>query len=183
MKDPFKKFVAAAGLMKVRTLVFLMLCCLVTPGMAEVYQTKDEDGNITYTDVPPTEGAPEVELPPVNVFKAPREPVESSLKSSAKTADEFKYQKLEILSPPDNETIFINTTKISIEIKVFPGINRGANHRLQILWDGQVLAENQLTYQIEQAERGEHTIKAQIVDQNNQVLISATSVVHVKQPF
>ena len=169
--------------MNARPLFFLTLCCLVTPGMAEVYQTRDEYGNIIYTDVPPKEGAPEVKLPPVNVFKAPRAHLESSLNSSAKTADEFKYQQLEILSPPNNETIFINTAKISIEIKVLPGVNRGANHRLQILWDGQVLVENQLTYQMEQAERGEHIIKAQIVDQNNQVLMSATSAVHVKQPF
>jgi hypothetical protein len=169
--------------MNARPLFFLTLCCLVIPGMAEVYQTRDEYGNIIYTDVPPKEDAPEVKLPPINVFEAPRGPLEPSLKSSAKTADEFKYQQLEILSPPNNETIFINTTKISIAIKVLPGINRGANHRLQILWDGQVLAQNQLTYQIDQAERGEHLIKAQILDQNDQVLMSATSTVHVKQPF
>jgi hypothetical protein len=167
--------------MNIRPLFFLTLCCLVTPGMAEVYQTKDEDGNIVYTDVPPTEGAPELKLPPVNVFKAPRETLESQ-KSSARVADEFKYQSLEILSPPNNETILINTTNITIEIKVLPGLNRSANHRLQILWDGELLAENQLTYKIDQADRGEHIIKAQIVDQNNQVLISTTSSLHVKQP-
>jgi hypothetical protein len=168
--------------MNIRPLFFFTLCCLVTPGMPEVYQTKDEDGNIVYTDVPPTEDAPEVKLPPVNVFKAPREPLNSSQQPSAKAADEFKYQKLEILSPPDNETILINTTNISIEIKVLPGLNRTANHRLQLLWDGELLAENQLTYKIDQADRGEHIIKAQIVDQNDQVLISTTSTLHVKQP-
>jgi hypothetical protein len=169
--------------MNIRPLFFFTLCSIAAPGMAEVYQTKDDHGNIVYTDVPPKEGAPELKLPPVNVFKAPRDPFESSLKSSAGNEDEFKYQKLEILSPPNNETIFINTTNIFIQIKLLPGLNRAANHRLQILWDDRVLAQNQLAYQIEQAERGEHIIKARILDQNDQILMSTTSVVHVKQPF
>jgi hypothetical protein len=124
-----------------------------------------------------------LKLPPVNVFEAP-DPFESPKKASTATASEFKYQKLEILSPSNNETIFINTTNITIQLKLLPGVNRGDNHRLQILWDGQVLAQNQLTYQIAEADRGEHVIQARVVDKNDQVLISATPVtVHVKQPF
>jgi hypothetical protein len=170
--------------MNIRPFFFFTVCCLAaTPGMAEVYQSRDEYGNIIYTDVPPTEGAPEVKLPPVNVFKAPDNPPDSSQKSNTASTEEFKYQKLEIISPANDETIFINTTAISIEVKVLPGLNRAAKDRLQILWDDRVLVENQLSYKIDAADRGDHVIKAQVIDQNNKVLISAASSVHVKQPF
>lgn len=163
--------------------LFFLLFLIVTPGAAEVYQSRDEHGNIIYTDVPPKEGAPTVKLPPVNVFEAP-DPFESPRKSSVKAAEEFKYQKLEILSPSNNETIYINTTNISIEVKLLPGLNRSEGHRLQILWDGKVLAQNQSSYQIAEADRGEHVIQTQVIDKNEKVLISASPVtVHVKQPI
>lgn len=162
-------------------LLFLFLLPLA-PAQAEVYQTRDEQGNVIYTDVPPKEGAPSVKLPPVNVFEAPD--LEFPRKTSASTAGEFKYQKLEITAPQNNETIFINTANISIRISLLPAINRAAGHRLEILWDGQVLTQNQLSYQIDEADRGEHVIEAQVVDKDGGVLISATPVtVHVKQPF
>jgi hypothetical protein len=161
----------------------MLLCLAVTPCKAEVYQTQDEQGNIIYTDVPPKEGAPEVKLPPVNVFEAP-DPFLSPVKPSERPPAEYKYQKLEITSPPNNETIFINTTNISIQLKLLPELNRSENHRLQILWDNKLLAQNQMSYVVSEADRGEHLIQAQVVDKNGQVLLSATPViVHVKQPF
>lgn len=162
-----------------------MFILLLLPfiGTAQVYQTKDEQGNIVYTDVPPKEGAPMVKLPPVNVFQAP-DANEFPQKTSVGTADEFKYHKLEILSPAHNETIFINTSNIPIQIRLLPSVNRSAGHRLELLWDGAVLAQNQLSYQIAEAERGEHVIEARVVDKDGGVLISAAPVtVHVKQPI
>lgn len=167
--------------MKMRLLLvlFFLFPAQVT---AEVYQTRDEQGNIVYTDVPPKEGAPQVRLPPVNVFEAPD--LEFPRKTSASTAGEFKYHKLEIIAPANNETIFINTANISIQIRLLPAVNRSAGHNLEILWDGQVLTQNQLNYQIAEADRGEHVIQAQVVDKDGGVLISATPVtVHIKQPF
>jgi hypothetical protein len=169
--------------MKIRPLLCILFLLVQTQAGAEIYQTRDEQGNIIYTDVPPKEGAPEVKLPPVNVFEAP-DPFEFPRKTSNSTAGEFKYHKLEIVSPANNETIFINASNIAIEIKLLPGINRSAGHRLEILWDGQLLAQNQLSYQIAEAERGEHLIEARVVDKDGQALLSATPVtVHVKQPF
>lgn len=169
--------------MKVRSLLFILLLLPAAPGFAEVYQTRDEHGNTVYTDVPPTEGAPAVKLPPVNVLPAP-DPFEFPRKTSASTAGEFKYHKLEIVSPVDNETIFINTTNIPIEVRLLPGVNRGAGHRLELLWDNRVLVQNQLSYQIADADRGEHVIEARVIDENDQVLIRAAPVtIHVKQPF
>ncbi len=168
--------------MNTRLLFLTLLCLTATPCTAGIYQTRDEQGNIIYTDVPPAEDAPEVKLPPPNVLDAP-DRLEPTSKSSSQPV-EYKYQQLEITSPPNNETFFINLAKIPIQLKLLPELNRSAYHRLQILWDGRILAENQLSYLIAEADRGEHTIRAKVVDKNGQVLISATPVtVHVKQPF
>lgn len=161
----------------------MLFCLPIATVTAEVYEARDEQGNIVYTDVPPKEGAPQLKLPPVNVFEAP-DLFESPRKSSGRTAGEFKYHKLEILSPANNVTVFINTENIPIEIRVLPAVNRTIGHRLEILWDNEVLAQNQLSYQIAEADRGEHVIQARVVDTHDKVLISATPVtVHVKQPF
>jgi hypothetical protein len=164
--------------------VLVMFCLLPVPVVAEIYQTHDEHGNIIYTDVPPKEGAPAVKLPPVNVFETP-DPFEFPNKTpAAATIREFRYHKLEIVSPADDETILINTANISIEITLLPGVNRSAGHRLELLWDNRVLAQNQLSYQIADADRGSHVIEARVVDENGQILIRAAPVtVHIKQPF
>ena len=165
-----------------RLLLFILCLLPAIQGAAEIYETQDEQGNVVYTDVPPKEGAPEVKLPPVNILEAPDSFQNSKLTPTSKES-EYKYQGLSIVSPANNETIYINTASIPIQIKLLPEVNRSAGHRLELLWDGKLLAQNQLTYQISEADRGEHIIQAQVVDAKNKVLISATAVtVHVKHP-
>ncbi|HEX5055003.1 MAG TPA: DUF4124 domain-containing protein [Gammaproteobacteria bacterium] len=169
--------------MKIRPLLLLILCSLPAAwSRAEIYESRDEQGNVIYTDVPPKEDAAEVKLPPVNILDAPDRL--NSQSSPASKKEEYKYQELSIVSPANNDTIYINTASISIQIKLSPEVNRGVGHNLELLWDGQVLARNQMSYQVTQADRGEHVIQARVVDANKQVLISASPVtVNVKQPF
>jgi hypothetical protein len=180
-----RSFAAGSEFMKMRPLLIILYLLSSTQSVAEIYETRDEQGNVVYTDVPPKEDAPEVKLPPVNILEAPDPYLNPKSRPALKEKEvEYKYQELSIVSPANNETVYINTASILIQIKLSPEVNRSAGHNLELLWDGQVLARNQVSYQVSQADRGDHLIQAQIVDANNQVLMSASPVtVHVKQPF
>ncbi|HEY3486492.1 MAG TPA: DUF4124 domain-containing protein [Gammaproteobacteria bacterium] len=165
--------------------ILLVLCCLFSlPLRAEIYQTTDEDGNIVYTDVPPIEGAPEVKLSPINTTAAPPDLPRPSTEPGQAAAPEHKYEKLEVVAPPDNQTIFIATEAINIQVSLSPNLNRAENHRLEILWNDQVLTQNQYSHTVTETERGSYVILARVVDKNDQVLISSKPVtVHIKKPF
>ena len=52
-------------------LVALLLAVTVSPLMAQVYKVVDKDGNVTFTDQPPTDGSKPIKLAPISVIEAP----------------------------------------------------------------------------------------------------------------
>lgn len=59
--------------MKQLTVLSICLVVLALQGKAwaEIYETKDAEGNTEFTDSPPTEGATEIDLPQTNIADAP----------------------------------------------------------------------------------------------------------------
>lgn len=155
---------------------------VLTAANAQVYRSTDEAGNTVYTDTPGSSEAKELKLPPVNIVPAPSK---SGLNFDVKQPDFDleKYQLLEIVAPKNDTTVFIRTTNLPIEVKLLPPVKQALGHRLQVLWDGQVLFENQTSYVLDDANPGTHTVLAQVVDEKGKILIKSKPVnVHIRKP-
>jgi hypothetical protein len=165
-------------------LVFALLCLSITSHtlLAGVYRVVDENGNITYTDNPPTD-SPSVEpikLPSINTQPAPQ----VSTPTQQKTEDEeLSYEQLSIASPAQGATITPGERSIPVEVSLTPALREG--HAIQLLFNGQPFGapSNSTLFNIQPLIRGEHHIQAYVIDSKNNVVIrSGTTTVYVKRP-
>lgn len=150
---------------------------------AQIYQSTDEAGNPVYTDTPGSDpAAKELKLPPVNIIPSPS-PTGMNFDVEQPAFDPGKYQSIKIIAPQNDATVFIRTTNLPIEVKLLPPVKQALGHRLLVLWDGEPLFENQTTYLLDDADRGTHTLLAQVVDENGNILIKSQPVsVHIRKP-
>ncbi len=151
-----------------------------SPVLAQLYENRDENGNVIYTDTPPSSGGKQLKLPKVNVLPSPK-PLNLNFEPKAK---KFKYHRFSISNPDDESVVYINTTNLSINVEVFPSLRRDLGHSLKIIMDGETLVENTLTYLLGDADRGSHTLRAVIIDkQGKSVAKTAPVTVHIKKPI
>ncbi|WP_461480586.1 DUF4124 domain-containing protein [Porticoccus sp.] len=158
---------------------FFLLCATALPAAAQVYKTVDEQGNVTYTDKPPSDDntAEPVDLPAINTQPAlqPR-PAESK-----KTA-EIGYKEVSILAPAQDATIPPGQLNVVVQIFLEPALKPG--HRVQLLHNGSPYGEPAYatSFSIDSLIRGEHSLQAQIIDENGAVVAqSGSRTIHVKR--
>jgi hypothetical protein len=166
--------------MKLRMLILLVACYSTVATAQDVYQSTDAEGNVIYTDQEPADGGLKLKLPPMNVL----DPAKSMEIEAEAEQRPFEYIGLQIIAPQNDETFFIATNPVSIQIKVIPQVNSELGHRLQILLDDQVLTENQQSYVLQDADRGSHVISARILDKKRLPVITSKPVtIHIQKPF
>ena len=166
----------------------LVLCLLVAAAgaVAEVYRIVDEDGKVTYTDQPSPESvADQVALPPVNELPATKLEKESKDSLSDEADDQFTgYSVFSVLSPENNATILTDQSVVNIQLQIEPGLFPG--HRIQYMFNNHPYgnAVRSTSFTIAELERGQHSVSAQVLDQDGAVVKTATPVVvHVKRNF
>ena len=90
--------------------LFCTLLLMNTALFADIYRVVDENGNVTYTDQPPQDGAQPMDLPDLSVIQTetPPEPppVREEEKSGAMSSREMRrlYNDFTITQPQDEET-------------------------------------------------------------------------------
>jgi hypothetical protein len=167
----------------------IMLSLVSLESLAQVYKQVDEDGNITYTDQPDSaaDTATLAKLSPLNQIPTLLAPTDD--KALAETADGetelFAGYNSALIVSPENDSI-IPHSQISIVIQLSLSPHLQAGHRVQFWFDGapqdQPVAAT--SYQIDNIERGSHSLSARVLNAQGQLLISTASVeVHVKRHF
>jgi len=130
-----------------------------------IYRIVDENGNIIFTDAPPSE-ADEVELPPINTMQP--EVTVAPLTEPPGEEDEpvvANYHTLEILYPRDQRHLVITDgSGLSVRVRVEPALQQG--HRLRLRYDGKLLPG----LSIDAPEPGTHTVVAEIVAGTSRVV-------------
>lgn len=148
---------------------------------AQVYRSTDEAGNPVYSDTPGAPDAQELKLPPVNII--PSGPAGLNFEVKQPDFNLEKYQSLEIVAPQNDATVFIRTTNLPIQLKLLPPVKLALGHRLVVLWDEEVLFENQTSYLLDDADRGTHTLVARVANEKGKILIQSKPVnVHIRKP-
>lgn len=176
------------------SLIFLTLILAMASGplAAQVYKVVDEDGNVTYTDQPPPEGAAPMKLPPLSVIEAPNYEqaapaaetgaVEQEVKAKSLRYLRKQFQGFEIVSPKQEESVWYSDNMVAVAWSVPNPLEPGM--QVTVWVDGnQQPATSERVVPITGLERGEHTIMAELKDSKNRKVATATPVTFfIRQP-
>jgi hypothetical protein len=101
------------------------------------------------------------------------------------TAPKFAgYDKIAVVNPPNDGTVWDNSGNVSIEIAVAPALQGTLGHKLVVLLNGQPLGEPiaATSFTVANLDRNTYTLQARIVDADGKVLgESPPSVFHMKR--
>ncbi|MDZ7788227.1 MAG: DUF4124 domain-containing protein [Halofilum sp. (in: g-proteobacteria)] len=167
-----------------RLLMILLPAALAAGPVAasEIYRTTDADGNVVFTDEPPSENAEPVELDPLTTVK----PVEGEPDgaSSAGTSGEEPdtpsngISGIAIAYPENEKGIRHNGGNVPFRVALEPeGATLPRGHQVEIILDGEPrgrAASTQVT--VSPVERGPHTVRARIIDNAGQTRYESESV-------
>jgi len=166
--------------------LFVLLCSLFLStqlAAQAVYKTVDEDGNVIYTDQPPEGDVQPMDLPKISVVKTEPLPFpQATFEGSGGSGTAANpYGSLEVLEPTADQTYWGTGGTVTVRLNVDPGL--AAGHRIQYFIDGaKVGRTTSLAQLFPEIDRGEHQLRAEIVDENGDVVTSSASITfHMKQ--
>jgi len=135
---------------------------------AEVYKYINKQGKTAYSDIP-VAGAEKVVVPPVMTYKAPviKQATQTSKKSPS---SQVTYQYLRITQPSNQAAVRNNQGQLTVKYSIKPSLQEG--DRLLLLVDG----VSQESMSIDGLLRGQHRLSLQVLDLNNEVLMSSDEV-------
>lgn len=168
-----------------RWIVLLALPWLAAGAAAsELWRRVDEHGVVHYSDRP-MPGAERITVGPAQTYEAPAIP-ERAATDPALAADEEQqaasYTRLSIVSPAAGETLWNIGGQLNVELAVEPEIRDA--HALRLHLDGVPVGgvpEAQTQFTIGDVHRGEHSLRASIVDEQGRELVSSGNVVFYVQ--
>jgi hypothetical protein len=170
-----------ASLKIYRSVISLILISLLagTPALAEIYTWTDADGNTVFSDQP-EEGASKMKLPPPQAY-APTEirpTVPANLQPSENTAPTISYKLLSITQPLPDQALWANNGQIDIALAIEPTLASTLGHSISISLDGKNVIDKTSSsqLQLDEVDRGSHTLIAMIHDKLGKVLIRSKPV-------
>lgn len=154
-------------------LITLLLFTLPAAAADKVYKKVNPDGSVEFSDQP-SEGSEELPLQ-----KAPATRFEKSpgidIRSSTSRQDDAGGYEVTILSPTNNQSIRDNAGNVTLESEITPSLRR--NHQRHWILDGKSLDEREDTIQLSNLDRGSHTLRLEVIDQNGEVQAASASVI------
>lgn len=161
-----------------KKIIFSILLFFPFISHADIYVWTDDQNIVHYSDVPAS-GAKPMKLASVQSYS----PLSSSMVTSTVTAvtAEHVYKYICITSPDDQATI-VNKIQgdITVNVDLRPTLKLG--DQIQLLLDGKVVSSQKYTsFKLKDIDRGAHTLLAQIINVNNKILITSSSVTFYMQ--
>lgn len=144
---------------------------------AELYKKVDEQGNVTYSDVPSGKAKP-VQLPGLTTYGTPALHKQTAQKpADAAKAAAINYTALALVSPANEDTLRDNSGTVAVKISLAPPLDIQAGHKLVLVLDQKSAAEAQATeVSLKDVERGTHTLKVQVTDAKGLLLKESPEV-------
>ena len=145
---------------------------------AELFKKVDEQGNITYSDVPSGAAKP-VQPPGLSTYGTPDQHKQTAKKpvEAKKPAAVTNYTTLAIASPANDEALRDNSGAVVVKVSLTPPLDTKGGHKLVLLLDQKSAAVAQTAeVALKDVERGAHTLKAQITDASGHVLKESAEI-------
>ena len=140
----------------------------------QVYKSRDAQGNVIFSDTSSERASP-VTVPPTNtipVVAAPERPVAPP--ATADTTAAAGYA-LAIVTPVEGQTVFSAVGALDVSLSVSPALRPGPS--LRLLLDGAPAGlPQQGSLTLEGLGPGPHTLQAQVVDGNGEIVQSSGTV-------
>lgn len=166
-----------------RHLLFLLLpLAFAASAKDEVYKWVDKDGNVHYTDKPPTADAKPAELPKLHIYRGDQVPALDAYAPEPQKAG--APPAVRIVAPAADETFRGTQDSVSVSVMVTPGL--GPGHKLLYHLDGapQGGPTQSLSATLTGAYRGSHSIFVALMDENGREIGRSPPVrVHMKPPI
>ncbi|MGI2026937.1 DUF4124 domain-containing protein [Endozoicomonas acroporae] len=143
-----------------------------------IYKTVDQDGNVIFTDSRPADQpSEEVKLRPITPM-SPAPENKPELPKPVQKVSKKPYGRLQIIEPANNATVR-NQGNFTVKIVTAPKIIDG--HKVRLLLDGKVVAgpKRNLTFELENVDRGTHNLAVEIIDNQAKVIQSSSNTIHV----
>lgn len=163
-----------------RMLKLASVVCLLLPALAHgvICKTVDDEGIVSYSDVPIAECATPVKLPAYSRY-APRTIRQPPPTASTATAEQLVfdgYESMRVAAPEDEGTVRSNEGEVSVGIALQPELQPG--HLVELMLDGQPVSGrfDSLGILLSGVDRGTHRLNASVVDGNGNTLIEAPAV-------
>ena len=159
------------------------LILLASPmAFAEIYKYRGKDGSIVFSDQRNPDGADEV----VNVGPANVVPLQNESKSNTggRASSQSKnappkdlYDSITIVAPSNGEAIRANDGVVAVRVDSMPPLDVGAGDLVRLSLDGIPAAQGVSTeIKLDSLDRGEHSVMAEIIDLDGQILKRSESV-------
>lgn len=137
---------------------------------ATIYQIKDAQGNIYYTDQPSDRAKP-VNLDPTGIAQQEPAPSAKTPKKEEPTKEKQegakRYDIFQITEPANQGTIW-NQPSINVSMSVTPHLFKG--DKVALFLDGKKVAEGETTqFALNHPDRGQHSVQAKILGPNGEV--------------
>ncbi|MDJ0655250.1 MAG: DUF4124 domain-containing protein [Xanthomonadales bacterium] len=159
-----------------RALALILMLMMAIPGLAQkIYKTVDEDGNVVYTDEPPTPDAEPMDLPPITVADPFTAQPTTAAPGDADEAVVAPYPNLAMVSPASEEHFWGTGGTFRAQLAADSGLRPGDSVRFYL--DGELAGIVQdLWMEFTSVDRGEHKVRAEIVDGSGQVVATTPEV-------
>lgn len=137
-----------------------------------IFKTTDEKGNVSFSD----ESGPQskkIELGPVNTQPFPQGSPPAPRK---KTATKPKYDSIAVVSPQHETTIPSGVRSVSVSVVTSPVLH--PKHVIQLMLNGKSSgkATHALNFTLDNLHRGEHTLQANILDNQGKLIKSSKPI-------
>jgi TolA-binding protein len=156
--------------------IFCILCLLllcISVSAQVVYKTVKADGSVVYSDVP-SDGAVPVNLSSMNTVVVP--PLNNAASQTTTRINPVKKRSPEvqylvfIRSPAAEQTLRDNSGAVTINAEVVPK----KSGKFQLIIDNQIVkTQSNSQFQLENVNRGAHTIQIDFLDNSGKILASS----------
>jgi Domain of unknown function (DUF4124)/Penicillin-Binding Protein C-terminus Family len=167
-------------------LLLLALLLLPLSGLAQaVYRTTDAQGNVVFTDSPPTNATPadRVEIRPTNTVQPTQVPPRPAAENTPNAEAYVATYTLSITEPANETTVPMGPGDFSVSVNVSPALRSAEN--LQLFIDGAPEGKPQraTTWRLTNVNRGQHDLTVGVIDDAGQTLATSPPVrVFVMRP-
>ena len=170
----------------IATIVLLSAVCL--SANAEVFKKIDQDGNVSFTDVPTSKDQKAIHIDQPMTYES--KPITPKTPSSVEDPEgpegsertetsqsQTNYETLSINTPTNDENLRSNGGNVAVSLSSQPDLDRDAKHQYILYLDGNKVSESQSsTSSLANTDRGTHTLSAEIVDKEQNTLIKSDSI-------
>lgn len=167
-----------------RCLIALTALLSTAAVAATAWTWVDQQGRRHYSDTP-VDGATRIELRDSQTFTAPVSAQPRPAQATAAEADTGAespspappaYTTFDIVSPSNEETLWNLGGTLTVQLALYPALD--PSHRIDVVLDGEYreLGARTLTVTIPDVFRGEHTVRAVVVDADGTQLKRSSQV-------